>query len=774
MRKWLILAGLLLLSAASLVFGTVYAKYRAVRTVPLTVSVPITRVAVPEGGDYVYDGAVHGIAFTEEKIVPEGVTAEENAGEYTAVFTLRDPVTECWEDGTRDPKTVSFRIVRRPIVLSSESAVKSWDGTPLREGSYQLLPGILPEGSFLNVPEGTERFPEALAAGDTLAQVIVSGEQTDAGSSANTIGSARITRPDGRDVTGNYDVSYVPGTLTVEPLPIDLPENAVYKWNGEERSIGYEGIADALRMAVPAGITVLDANGNDVAGTAIDQVYFDAQAHKLFATGEWNRNWTVRMALAPDRNHYWSVPLMGEVTDERIVTLQILPELGNAKDIIIAADDRSMVDGFSASGLAGLLGAPIISAPRGQAALTETERTKIARLASPEGARIWLMGGTGAVSSGIEEELRNRIGDPELHITGVQRISGKERYSTAWHIFEAGHGETRLTEAGWNDSGTVIILPGANVEPTLSIMTYAYAARTPVLLTKNGVLQDYVKDADGDGVYETTISAEEMLQNASFRNAILVGPPEGSGNTYISAQCEAQFRAAVPSVRIMRINGVTIGAMSNALTAWMESASEAEVMDPNVFTTGNYTYIAPEASPGMQDSGRVVNISDYEGLFREIDVLGNAHLYVRTSALLPYRYTLTLSDGDEESGPVLQGWMPDDAITEVFFGSANDPTLHAFRPAAPEGYRFAGLGAAWFSYQHSYEAGVLRIALRDSYLGCVPANTRQAVLYAVYVEEGKSLTNPKNYMRYKGTRNGGTYEKTLVPAPDFRIIVPVE
>ena len=224
----------------------------------------------------------------------------------------------------------------------------------------------------------------------------------------------------------------------------------------------------------------------------------------------------------------------------------------------------------------------------------------------------------------------------------------------------------------------------------------------------------------------------------------------------------------------MRVNGSTIGAMSNALAAWMESSSAADLSDPNVLTGGNYSYLVPEASPAMQDSGRVVNISDYEGLFREIDVLGNAHLFVRTSAQLPYRYTMTLSDGDEESGPVLQGWMPDDAITEVFFGSSNDPTLRAFRPAAPEGYRFAGLGAAWFSYQHSYEAGVLRIALRDSYLGCVPGSTRQSVLYAVYVEEGKSTSNPKNYMRFKGSVNNGIYEKTLVPAQDFRIIVPAE
>ena len=766
MRKWM--------SAASLFLGTVYAKYRAMNTVPLPVSVPVLRVPVPEGEDYVYDGSAHGIRYQEEGAAHEGTVLEQNAGTYTAVFTLQDPVTSCWEDGTRETKTVTFRIIPRPVVLQSESAQKAWDGAPLTEEAYELLPGTLPAGIYGNVPEGADHFEQALADGDTLSEVLVSGEQTDAGNSPNTIGNARITGPDGRDVTGNYDISYVPGILTVDPVPIDLPEDAVYKWNGEERSVSYAAIADALRLQEPAGFSVYDANGNFITDAVTEPDYLDTDEHKLYGTGAWNQDWTFRMTLAPDRNHYWSVPLQGEVTDERTVSLQILPELGNAKDIIIAADDRSMVDGFSASGFAGLLGAPIISAPRGASSLTEAEISKIARLASPEGTRIWLMGGTGAVSSGVETELRSKIGDPELHITAVQRITGKERYSTAWHIFEAGHGETQLTENGWNESGNVIILPGANVEPTLSIMTYAYASRTPVLLAKNGILQEYQKDTDGDGVYETRISAAEMLSRASFRKAIIIGPSEGSGNTFVSGECEAQLRAAVPDVQIMRISGSTIGAVSNAIAAWLESTSPGDLKDPNVYHNGDYSYVAPDVLPVMKDSGRVMNISDYQALFREIDVLGNAHLFVRTSAQLPYKYTMTLSDGDEEPGAVLQGWMPDDAITEVFFGSANDPSLRNYAPAAPEGYRFAGLGAAWFSAQYVYEEGVLHITLRDSYLGCVPGNTRQSVLYAVYVEEGKSTANQKNYLRYKGTHVDGSYVKTLVSAQELRIIVPAE
>ncbi|MBP5294237.1 MAG: cell wall-binding repeat-containing protein, partial [Lachnospiraceae bacterium] len=685
-----------------------------------------------------------------------------------------DPVTECWEDGTRTDKTVRFRVVPRPIVLTSGSALKAWDGTALREDSYQLSPGKLPEGSFVNVPEGLETMPDALSEGDEIGSVSVTGFRIDAGMSENLIEDARILRGT-EDVTRNYDISYVYGELTVEPVPIDLPEDAVYKWNGSEREISFRAIHDALSEAAMAGITVLDANENDITASVPDVTYFDgSESFRLFGTGAWNQHWSYRMSLKPDRNHYWSEALHGQVNDERTVTLQILPELGNAKDLIIAASGRSMVDGFSASGLAGLLNAPIVSVARGPEELSEEEIQKIARLVSPEGARVWIMGGSAAVSAGIENELRSMIGGPRLNLISVQRITGKERYSTAWHIFESGHGNTKITEHTWNPSGTVIILPGDNVEPALSIMTYAYAAKIPVLLAKEGILPDYYKDLDGDGVSETLVSATSMLQTASFSQAILIGPEEGTGRTYISAECEEQLKSANPSVRIMRINGTTIGTMSNAIISWMESSSSGTVQNPDVYRSGRYSYVAPDAVPPMKDSGRVVLISDYESIFHEIDVLGNAHLYVRTSAQMPYRYTLTLTNGGTDDGPVLQGWFPDDSITEVYFGGGEPSPLGSYRPEAPEGYVLCGFGAPVTYTQYSYADGILRMTLKDSYLSAFNGTTRQALLYAIYVEEGKDPSDRRNYRRYKENTGGGTAGLALSDASDCRIIVALE
>ena len=776
MRKALILFGLIMsLVTAAFVAGSVFAKYRAGETVPLELSVRIRKVGSPEGADYLYDGQIHGISYDEEKMTAEGVTESADAGTYTVILSLKDPVTDCWEDGTRESKTVLLRIVPRPVILSSGSAWKAWDGTPLTEDSYTLSPGPLPEGNYLNVPEGTAVLTDALAEGDHLESVRITGSRTDAGSSDNVIEDARFLREDGRDVTGNYDVSYEYGLLTVDPVPIDLPEDAVYKWNGSEQEISFRNISSELSEAEPSGVTVLDALGNDITDDISAGTYFDGNsAYRLYGTGAWNQKWTFRMTLKPDRNHYWSVPLHGETTDARTVTLQILPEIGSAKHVIITGDDCSMVDAFSASGFAGLLGAPIIGVTTGAVSLNADELQAISRLSSPEGAHFWIMGGTGTLSAEIEAELISKIGDPAYHILSVKRIAGLDRLSTAWNILEWGLGTEGEVPSGWNENGTVIILPGGNVEPTFSIMTYAYATKTPVILTWRGYLWDYTNDKDGDGVEETNVPVREMLRRAGFRKAIIVGPESGTGSTYISQTCINQLKAAIPDIQIMRICGDSIGMLTNAICAWMESTSSESLSDPNVMRTGQYTYIAPEAVPCMQDSGRVMSLSDYKAVFKEIDVLGDAHLYIRTSSQLPYRFIMTLSDGDQEGDPVLHGFTSDESTGEVFFGNENDSPLLNFRPVAPEGYRFIGLGASWDPNTYSCTGGLIRMTLLDGYLAATEGRTRQIIMYALYVEEGKDPSDRRNYLRLKGSTSGGNYVKIPVSASDCRMIISAD
>ena len=88
-----------------------------------------------------------------------------------------------------------------PVTLTSASASKTYDGTALTSDSFTS---------------------EGLPSGFTVSAT-VSGSQTDAGSSDNTITSYTIYDADGNDVTDQFpDVTLQSGTLTVDPFPVEF------------------------------------------------------------------------------------------------------------------------------------------------------------------------------------------------------------------------------------------------------------------------------------------------------------------------------------------------------------------------------------------------------------------------------------------------------------------------------------------------------------------------------------------------------------------------
>jgi hypothetical protein len=102
----------------------------------------------------------------------------------------------------------TVEITARPIEITAASDTKTYDGTALANSNWSLTGGILPEG-------------------DEIVSIIVTGSQTAVGSSANVASLALIMQGGEIDVTGNYAITYIDGTLTVtkEPYePIDDPE----------------------------------------------------------------------------------------------------------------------------------------------------------------------------------------------------------------------------------------------------------------------------------------------------------------------------------------------------------------------------------------------------------------------------------------------------------------------------------------------------------------------------------------------------------------------
>lgn len=103
------------------------------------------------------------------------------------------------EDVTEDYEIIKapgvLTVIQGEITVTSNDAQKKYDGTPLTDNGYKVLPYSIEKNGF------------------TL-NVVITGSQTEVGSSENTIISCTVLK-NGMDVSDNFKIKAVPGTLTV-------------------------------------------------------------------------------------------------------------------------------------------------------------------------------------------------------------------------------------------------------------------------------------------------------------------------------------------------------------------------------------------------------------------------------------------------------------------------------------------------------------------------------------------------------------------------------
>ncbi len=128
-----------------------------------------------------------------------------NVGIGAASFHVRifsdkgDDVTD-WFLISKNPGKLT--ILPRTLILEAGSATKEYDGMPLTENSILILEG-----------------EEMTSWGDYIAQFTIQGSQTNPGKSDNVITDVVIRNANGEDVTGNYAIVFIVGTLRVIYIP---------------------------------------------------------------------------------------------------------------------------------------------------------------------------------------------------------------------------------------------------------------------------------------------------------------------------------------------------------------------------------------------------------------------------------------------------------------------------------------------------------------------------------------------------------------------------
>ena len=199
----------------------VTANYRFAESVDGKLTVTARKVVMTSADDEkVYDGTpltndeitVTGDGFIDGEGVTYDVTGSQlDVGSSDNSFTYElneGTLAENYIIETEEGK-LTVTSPEQHIVITANSAEKTYDGTPLTDDGFTYTDFVLAEGDVL--------------------EAVVEGSQTDAGSSVNVIKSYRVMRGE-TDVTANYifDDS-VDGTLTVTKRKVTLTSGTACK-----------------------------------------------------------------------------------------------------------------------------------------------------------------------------------------------------------------------------------------------------------------------------------------------------------------------------------------------------------------------------------------------------------------------------------------------------------------------------------------------------------------------------------------------------------------
>ena len=199
----------------------VTANYRFAESVDGKLTVTARKVVMTSADDEkVYDGTpltndeitVTGDGFIEgEGVTYDVIGSQLDVGSSDNSFTYElneGTLAENYIIETEEGK-LTVTSPEQHIVITANSAEKTYDGTPLTDDGFTYTDFVLAEGDVL--------------------EAVVEGSQTDAGSSVNVIKSYRVMRGD-EDVTANYifDDS-VDGTLTVTKRKVTLTSGTACK-----------------------------------------------------------------------------------------------------------------------------------------------------------------------------------------------------------------------------------------------------------------------------------------------------------------------------------------------------------------------------------------------------------------------------------------------------------------------------------------------------------------------------------------------------------------
>ena len=207
-----------------------------------------------------YDGLPLQIEAYSHTSLPDGFRVETAGGLCTQTMVGENfcsPSEAVVRDAAGNDVTQYFDIIYvvgtllvtpKPLTITAGDESKAYDGTPLTGSQYSSTD---------------------LATTDHFESVTIEGSQTHYGRSASVPVGAVIRNADGYDVTRCYDITYVEGTLTVNPVLFAAGatndwmtwcDMNIYERNNDFTVYAIEGIEGSTVTVTPSLDNILPAN----------------------------------------------------------------------------------------------------------------------------------------------------------------------------------------------------------------------------------------------------------------------------------------------------------------------------------------------------------------------------------------------------------------------------------------------------------------------------------------------------------------------------------
>ena len=242
----------------------------------------------------------------------------------------------------------------------------------------------------------------------------------------------------------------------------------------------------------------------------------------------------------------------GRYDTMKAIVLEPERPLGGAA---IVATGTGFKDALAASGLAGVLNAPLILTDG--KSLSSQAKEVIQKLKID---KIYIAGGEFAISKSVENELAKLVKN------NIVRCAGANSAATSAELAKKGKGS-------WSGDNTAIIATNKSFKDALSVSPIAYAKKYPILLADNG-------QSLSGAVLDT-------LTDLGIKNAIIVG-----GELAVTPKVVSQLESKGIKVR-ERLSGGNALQTSEAIAKWgLKNGLTANRM--GVATSQNY----PDALAG--------------------------------------------------------------------------------------------------------------------------------------------------------------------------------